>query len=158
MPVETSKHCMQQIVRSYDADFGGFTGAPKFPQPVNFNFLFHMYARDPKSEGGKMCLNMCLHTLTKMAKGGIHDHVGQGFARYSVDGKWHVPHFEKMLYDQGQLLRSYADAYVATKDKFYSIIVDDIVTYVTRELRHKVSCNNKICKPLRSLVYFFWMI
>lgn len=124
-----------------------------------------MYARDPMGETGKQCLNMCVQTLTKMANGGIHDHIGQasiskeffqkilfemkkisiflkivlqGFARYSVDGKWHVPHFEKMLYDQGQLLRSYAEAYLASKDPLFAEITNDIVTYLARELRHPV--------------------
>ncbi|XP_057324268.1 spermatogenesis-associated protein 20 [Microplitis mediator] len=136
-PKDCVKLCVQQLIRSYDREFGGFSDAPKFPQPVNLNLLFHMYASDSKNEINQECLSMCLHTLTKMANGGIHDHVGQGFARYSVDGKWHVPHFEKMLYDQAQLLRSYSNAYIVTKDKFFSDIVDDIVTYVTRDLRHK---------------------
>ncbi|XP_043281243.1 spermatogenesis-associated protein 20 [Venturia canescens] len=134
--VNCGKTCVEQLSQSYDREFGGFSEAPKFPQPVNLNLLFHEYSRDPTSELGKKCLEMCLHTLTKMANGGIHDHVGQGFSRYSVDDKWHVPHFEKMLYDQGQLLRSYADAFLATKDQFYADILDDIVTYVTRDLRH----------------------
>ncbi|XP_046422311.1 spermatogenesis-associated protein 20 isoform X1 [Neodiprion fabricii] len=135
--VDCGLNCVQQLAGSYDNEFGGFTDAPKFPQPVNLNFLFHAYSRDPSSESGKECLNMCLTTLTKMANGGIHDHIGQGFSRYSVDGKWHVPHFEKMLYDQAQLLRSYADAFVITKDTIFADIVDDIVTYVTRDLRHQ---------------------
>lgn len=67
----------------------------------------------------------------------IYHHI-QGFSRYSVDGEWHVPHFEKMLYDQAQIIQAYADAYVVTKDSFYSDIVDDIATYVARDLRHKV--------------------
>lgn len=140
VPLEScGKTCVEQLVRSYDQEFGGFTDSPKFPQPVNLNLLFHVYSRDPTSELGKKCLEMCLHTLTKMANGGIHDHVGQGFSRYSVDGKWHVPHFEKMLYDQGQLLRSYAEAFLVSKDQFFATIVDDIVTYVTRDLRHEAS-------------------
>ncbi|KAG8042033.1 hypothetical protein G9C98_000024 [Cotesia typhae] len=127
------KLCVQQLIRSYDREFGGFSDAPKFPQPINLELLFHMYGRDAKDEMNQECLSMCVHTLTKMANGGIHDHVGQGFARYSVDGKWHVPHFEKMLYDQAQLLRSYANAYIVTKDKFFltllmilSLIVSEI--------------------------------
>jgi len=76
--------------------------------------------------------------------------VFQGFSRYSVDGEWHVPHFEKMLYDQAQIIQAYADAYVATKDTFYSDIVDDIATYVTRDLRHKVYY------PYYSFVYKFY--
>ncbi|CAH1116000.1 unnamed protein product [Phaedon cochleariae] len=128
------KKCFLQLSRSYESDFGGFNSAPKFPQPVNFNFLFHMYSRNKKTEEGSQCLEMCLHTLKKMAYGGIHDHVNNGFARYSVDDKWHVPHFEKMLYDQGQLAVSYCDAYVLTKDEFYADVVRDILSYVSRDL------------------------
>lgn len=95
-----------------------------------------MYSRNKNSEQGQLALNMCLHTLTKMAYGGIHDHVNTGFARYSVDGKWHVPHFEKMLYDQGQLAVAYCTAYLVTKDEFYSEIVKDILNYVSRDLSH----------------------
>lgn len=75
------KKCLLQLSRNYESDFGGFSSAPKFPQPVNFNFLFHMYSLDKKSEQGFKCLEMCLHTLKKMAYGGIHDHVNNGFAR-----------------------------------------------------------------------------
>nr|CAH7756884.1 unnamed protein product [Callosobruchus chinensis] len=130
------RKCLLQFTRNYESDYGGFNTAPKFPQPVNFNCLFHMYARNKKSEQGFMCLQMCLHTLTKMAYGGIHDHVNCGFARYSVDDRWHVPHFEKMLYDQAQLAVSYCDAYVLTKDGFYADVVRDILTYVSRDLSH----------------------
>lgn len=137
IPGEDSwKKCLLQLSRSYESDYGGFSTAPKFPQPVNFNFLFHMYSRNKESEQGMQCLEMCLHTLKKMAYGGIHDHVNKGFARYSVDGRWHVPHFEKMLYDQAQLAVSYCDAYVLTKDDFYADIVRDILTYVSRDLSH----------------------
>ncbi|XP_011347557.2 spermatogenesis-associated protein 20 isoform X2 [Ooceraea biroi] len=134
--------CVHLLANGYDPKFGGFSSGsrmsgPKFPEPVNFNFLFNIYARSTSAELRKQCLEMCLHTLKKMAHGGIHDHVGQGFSRYSVDGEWHVPHFEKMLYDQAQLIQAYADAYVVTKDAFYSDIVDDIATYVAGDLRHK---------------------
>ncbi|KAJ8957411.1 hypothetical protein NQ318_004891 [Aromia moschata] len=116
------KKCLLQLSKNYESDFGGFNTAPKFPQPVIFNFLFHMYSRNKDTEQGFQCLQMCLHTLKKMAYGGIHDHVNKGFARYSVDDRWHVPHFEKMLYDQAQLAVSYSDAYVVTKDEFYADI------------------------------------
>lgn len=69
--------CVQQLIRSYDREFGGFSDAPKFPQPINLELLFHMYGRDAKDEMNQECLSMCVHTLTKMANGGIHDHVGQ---------------------------------------------------------------------------------
>lgn len=130
------KKCALQLSRAYEADFGGFSVAPKFPQPSNFNFLFHIYASEKDSERGFQCLEMCLHTLKKMAYGGIHDHVNTGFARYSVDDRWHVPHFEKMLYDQAQLAVSYCDAYVVTKDQFYADVANDILTYVSRDLSH----------------------
>src|SRR5207237_6748621 len=89
----------QQIDRSYDPKEGGFGNAPKFPRPVTLNFLTRFNARDPKSDSGKQALEMVLFTLRKMAAGGMHDHIGGGFHRYSVDRYWHVPHFEKMLYD-----------------------------------------------------------
>lgn len=127
----------QQLKLLYEPNFGGFSEAPKFPEPVNFNFLFNMYAREPSSSIARESLEMCVHTLKKIACGGIHDHIGKGFSRYSVDKEWHVPHFEKMLYDQSQLLQSYTDAFLITEDPFFAEIIDDIVTYVTRDLRHK---------------------
>ncbi|KAL0841361.1 hypothetical protein ABMA28_015060 [Loxostege sticticalis] len=129
--------CVRRYASIYEPDFGGFGLAPKFPQASIFNFLFHYYARDKSHPEGKKCLEMCLHTLTKIAKGGIHDHVSSGFARYSVDNDWHVPHFEKMLYDQAQLTVAYTDAYLATKDEFYAEVVRDIIKYVNRDLRHE---------------------
>lgn len=78
---EVWKKCMLQLSRNYESDFGGFNTAPKFPQPVIFDFLFHMYYKNKKTEQGYKCLEMCLHTLKKMAYGGIHDHVNKGFAR-----------------------------------------------------------------------------
>lgn len=122
---------------NYEPEFGGFGMAPKFPQVSIFNFLFHYYARDKSNTQSKKCLDMCLHTLSKIAKGGIHDHVSSGFARYSVDNDWHVPHFEKMLYDQAQLTTTFTDAYLATKDEFYADVVRDIIKYVKRDLKHE---------------------
>jgi uncharacterized protein len=101
----------KQLDRSYDPKEGGFGNAPKFPRPVTVNFLTRFYARDPKSDADKQALEMALFTLRKMAAGGMHDHIGGGFHRYSVDRYWHVPHFEKMLYDQAQLAVAYLDAY-----------------------------------------------
>ncbi|KAJ8730019.1 hypothetical protein PYW07_017057 [Mythimna separata] len=133
----TWEKCVRRYAASYEPEFGGFGSAPKFPQASIFNFLFHYYARDKNNLEGKKCLDMCLHTLTKIAKGGIHDHISSGFARYSVDNDWHVPHFEKMLYDQAQLTVAYTDAYLATKDEFYAEVVRDIIKYVNRDLRHE---------------------
>ncbi|KAG2175483.1 hypothetical protein INT43_001130 [Umbelopsis isabellina] len=123
---------------SFDSKEGGFGGAPKFPTPVQFGFLldYHNYIKDVKTEESKKALSMVKFTLDKIARGGIHDHVGNGFHRYSTDNKWHVPHFEKMLYDQAQLLSTYANIYKITKDKYYEGIIRDIVQYVERDLQH----------------------
>ncbi len=121
----------QQIRESYDATRGGFGVAPKFPRPVVFNFLLRYYART----GQKDALEMVRHTLRAMARGGIHDHIGGGFHRYSTDADWHVPHFEKMLYDQAQLAISYAEAYQITRDPFFADTARDILEYVLRDMR-----------------------
>ncbi|CAG0902761.1 unnamed protein product [Darwinula stevensoni] len=126
--------CMEQFSRRYDPVHGGFGSEPKFPQPSNFNFLF-AYADMYQGSGEEQhAIEMSLHSLRCMAKGGIHDHVAKGFARYSTDEEWHVPHFEKMLYDQGQLTVSYVDAYLASKDEFFANVARDILEYVQRDL------------------------
>lgn len=127
----------KQIDRSYDPKEGGFGTAPKFPRPVTLNFLTRFYARDPKSDTGKHALDMALFTLRKMAAGGMHDHIGGGFHRYSVDRYWHVPHFEKMLYDQAQLANAYLDAFQIKKDKEYESVARDILDYVARDMTSK---------------------
>ncbi len=121
----------QHIKAGYDSTDGGFGNAPKFPRPVVFNFLLRQYART----GAQPALEMTLHTLRAMAQGGIHDHLGGGFHRYSVDARWHVPHFEKMLYDQAQLALSYLDAFQITRDPFYADATRDILNYVRRDMR-----------------------
>ena len=127
----------RQIDRSYDPKEGGFGNAPKFPRPVTLNFLTRFYARDPKSESGKYALEMSLFTLRKMAAGGMHDHIGGGFHRYSVDRYWHVPHFEKMLYDQAQLAVAYLDAFQITREQQYAEVARDILDYVARDMTSK---------------------
>jgi uncharacterized protein YyaL (SSP411 family) len=127
----------EQIARSYDPKEGGFGNAPKFPRPVTLNFLSRFYARDPKSEVGKHALEMDLFALRKMAAGGMHDHIGGGFHRYSVDRYWHVPHFEKMLYDQAQLAVAYLDAFQITQDRQYESVARDILDYVARDMTSK---------------------
>lgn len=114
----------------YDPKWKGFGKAPKFPRPVLFNFLL----RYSRITGNEHALKMSLDTLRAMAKGGMYDQLGGGFHRYSVDGQWRVPHFEKMLYDQAQLANSYLDAYLITKDPFYSEIAADIFKYVLRDM------------------------
>src|SRR5437016_223093 len=127
----------EQFSRSFDARDGGFGSAPKFPRPVTLNFLSRFYARDPSSDSGKHALEMDLITLRKMAAGGMHDHLGGGFHRYSVDRYWHVPHFEKMLYDQAQLALAYLDAFQIGQDRQYADVARDILDYVARDMTSK---------------------
>ena len=127
----------RQMERSYDPKEGGFGSAPKFPRPVTLNFLSRLYARNPKSESGKQALEMTLFTLRKMAAGGMHDRLGGGFHRYSVDRYWHVPHFEKMLYDQAQLAVAYLDAFQITRDRQFESVARDILDYVARDMTSK---------------------
>src|SRR6266478_3045558 len=127
----------KQLDRSYDPKEGGFGNAPKFPRPVTLNFLTRFYAREPTSDSGKHALEMALFTLRKMAAGGMHDHIGGGFHRYSVDRYWHVPHFEKMLYDQAQLAVAYLDAFQITRDPGFEAVARDILDYVGRDMTSK---------------------
>lgn len=120
----------QAIKSSYEPRYGGFGGAPKFPRPAALGFMLRYYART----GTRDALDMTLFTLRKMADGGIHDHIGGGFHRYSVDSEWHVPHFEKMLYDQAQLVCSYLEAYQITHDGFFADVARDILDYVLRDM------------------------
>jgi uncharacterized protein YyaL (SSP411 family) len=119
----------------FDAKEGGFSRSPKFPRPVTLTFLFHTYAREgTNSKIGMRALEMATFTLRKMAAGGIHDHLGGGFHRYSVDAYWHVPHFEKMLYDQAQLSQSYLDAFQITRDPLFEQVARGVLDYVRRDL------------------------
>ena len=116
--------------RSFDARYAGFGEAPKFPRPVALNFLLRYYARAKSQEA----LDMALATLREMAKGGMYDQLGGGFHRYSVDARWFVPHFEKMLYDQAQLAVSYLEAFQVTGDASYSQTARGILDYVLRDM------------------------
>lgn len=120
----------EQYKNGFDEEYGGFGGAPKFPRPVGFNFLLRSYKRYDDSES----LKMVVRTLLQMARGGVYDHLGGGFHRYSVDRYWRVPHFEKMLYDQAQLAVTYTEAYQITDDKSFADAAKDILAYVSREL------------------------
>jgi uncharacterized protein YyaL (SSP411 family) len=124
----------EQLAQNYDAHEGGFSLAPKFPRPATFNFLFRYYARTRDKAKADRALEMSLFTLQKMATGGMHDHLGGGFHRYSVDAFWHVPHFEKMLYDQAQLTIAYLEAFQITRDQNYAKIARAILTYVLRDM------------------------
>lgn len=113
-----------------DFDLGGRKGAPKFPMPNNQQFLL----RYAVQSNDKEILNYVNTSLTKMAFGGMCDQIGGGFSRYSVDKKWHVPHFEKMLYDNGQLVSIYAEAYQVTNDQLYKNTVYQTLEFIEREL------------------------
>ncbi len=122
----------QYFRRTFDSKHGGFGEAPKFPRPVALSFLFHYHALSRRAEA----LEMPLETLRAMAQGGMHDQLGGGFHRYSVDERWFVPHFEKMLYDQAQLVVSYLEAYQLTHDEFYASIARGTLDYVLRDMTH----------------------
>ncbi|TYI00408.1 hypothetical protein ES332_A11G132900v1 [Gossypium tomentosum] len=129
--------CAEQLSNSYDSRFGGFGSAPKFPRPVEIQLM--LYQSKKLEESGKPgeakeSLKMVFFSLQCMARGGMHDHVGGGFHRYSVDECWHVPHFEKMLYDQGQLASVYLDAFFISRDILYSFISRDILDYLRRDM------------------------
>ncbi|KAK8693851.1 hypothetical protein V6N13_071418 [Hibiscus sabdariffa] len=129
--------CAKQLSKSYDSRFGGFGSAPKFPRPVEIQLMLYQSKKLEKSGKhgeAKESLKMVFFSLQCMARGGMHDHVGGGFHRYSVDECWHVPHFEKMLYDQGQLANVYLDAFSISRDVLYSFISRDILDYLRREM------------------------
>jgi uncharacterized protein YyaL (SSP411 family) len=118
--------------QAFDARFGGFGGAPKFPRPSELVFLLREAARS----GAGDLRTMAVETLRAMALGGMRDHLGGGFHRYSVDARWRVPHFEKMLYDQAQLVIACLEAAQATGDRFHAAVADDTLDYVRRDLTH----------------------
>ena len=128
--VEVLASAAAQFARAFDARRGGFGDGPKFPRPSELLFLLREHART----GEEQPRDMVLQTLRAMALGGMRDHIGGGFHRYSVDGGWRVPHFEKMLYDQAQLVFAYLEAAQATGDPFYAQVAEDTLQYVEREL------------------------
>jgi len=120
----------KQLLERFDGHHGGFGSAPKFPTPHNLLFLLRYWKRT----GNEKALNMVEKTLQSMRRGGIYDHVGFGFHRYSTDSRWLVPHFEKMLYDQALLAIAYTEAYQATKKAEYARTAHEIFTYVMRDM------------------------
>lgn len=121
---------------AFDATHGGFGGAPKFPRASNLNLLFRIAALQGPSSGiGAEAIKLATSTLRAMAAGGIHDHVGGGYHRYSVDQAWFLPHFEKMLYDQAQIAVNFLEAKQATGDERFAWMARDIFDYVLRDLR-----------------------
>ena len=121
------------FISTIDLSNGGRKGSPKFPMPNNYDFLLRYYGvkEDPAA------LQAVMTTLDKMADGGIYDHLGGGFSRYSTDEKWKVPHFEKMLYDNGQLVSLYSNAYQAQQNPYYKKVVSETLAFIERELSDK---------------------
>ncbi len=131
-------HALGQFKEEYDPTNGGFGNAPKFPRPSQPSFVL----REGIRFGDTNAIEMVMHTCERMAAGGMYDQLGGGFARYSVDAKWLVPHFEKMLYDNAQLVHLYLDAYLVAKQKHlphperYADVARDIIRYVLRDMTH----------------------
>jgi len=132
LTAEILKNAAEFLKKMYDPRHGGFGGAPKFPQPSVPLFLLRCAKRFQDDEA----VRMVLHTCERMAAGGIHDQLGGGFARYSVDAEWLVPHFEKMLYDNAQLVQLYLDAFLVSGDVRHADVVCDILDYVVRDMTH----------------------
>ncbi len=131
LSLEVLKQAIKTITYSYDWQNGGWGAAPKFPQPMLVELLLRQASR-----GDQASLDMALHALRAMAQGGMYDVLGGGFARYSMDATWLVPHFEKMLYDNAQLARVYLHAYQITKDPFLSEVCQASLDFILRELTH----------------------
>ncbi|HVY13180.1 MAG TPA: thioredoxin domain-containing protein, partial [Alphaproteobacteria bacterium] len=125
-------NALNQFKDEYDPRYGGFGNAPKFPRPVQPSFMLNAGKRFGDAEAVKMVLFTCDH----MAAGGMYDQLGGGFARYSVDAQWLVPHFEKMLYDNAQLVNLYLDAYLVSGEQKHADTVRDIIRYVLRDMTH----------------------
>ncbi|MEA3337409.1 MAG: thioredoxin domain-containing protein [Chloroflexota bacterium] len=125
-----AERAFQGLIQTYDSIEGGFGNAPKFPQPMTLFFLLRYHQR----AGNGQALQMTVHTLRKMARGGMYDQLGGGFHRYSVDTLWLVPHFEKMLYDNSQLARIYLEAWQVTGDPEFRRVAEQSLDYVAREM------------------------
>ena len=127
--IDIDKH-IGSLVNKIDKKNGGFSGAPKFMMPNNIHFLL----RSAYQNNDKETLKLVNLTLEKMAYGGVYDQIGGGFSRYSTDEKWHIPHFEKMLYDNAQLISLYSDAYLITNNELYKNVVYETINFVLKEL------------------------
>lgn len=125
--------CFQQLSKQYDESYGGFGDAPKFPSPHSLSFLMRYWNQTQQPEA----LAMAERTLERMRLGGLFDHVGFGFHRYSTDREWLLPHFEKMLYDQAMLLMAYTEAWQITRNPLFKQTAEEIITYVLRDLQSK---------------------
>jgi len=129
--IDLDKH-IGSLVNKIDKKNGGFSGAPKFMMPNNIHFLL----RSAYQNNDLAALKLVNLTLEKMAYGGVYDQIGGGFSRYSTDEKWHIPHFEKMLYDNAQLISLYSDAYLITNNELYKNVVYETINFVLRELKN----------------------
>ncbi len=130
LPKEILRKAYDHFSTLYDQKFGGFGKAPKFPSPHNLIFLLRYWKRT----GNSHALTMVEKTLTAMRLGGMYDHIGFGFHRYSTDQQWLLPHFEKMLYDQAMLALAYIETYQATGNIFYKSTIKEIFSYIKREM------------------------
>src|SRR3990172_12944746 len=130
---ETLNQAVLALAQAYDWNNGGWGRAPKFPQPMAIDFLL---GRATQGDGDKLAQDIAAHALRSMARGGMYDVVGGGFARYSVDEAWLVPHFEKMLYDNAQLARAYLHGYLVTKDPQFREVCERTLDFVVRELHN----------------------
>jgi uncharacterized protein YyaL (SSP411 family) len=127
----------EQLTREFDGQYGGFGQAPKFPHPMNLEFLLRSWRASADAEEPDLqALYMTTLTLTGMAEGGIYDQLGGGFSRYSVDPYWMIPHFEKMLYDNGQLLAVAAQAALATADPLFQRVTAETADWLRRDMEH----------------------
>jgi uncharacterized protein YyaL (SSP411 family) len=132
-PLLAARHHLQE---QFDSQFGGFGGAPKFPHPSNLELLLRLWRASAATQSPDLqALLMATLSFTRMAEGGIYDQLAGGFARYSVDQYWMIPHFEKMLYDNAQLLRVYSNAAVATGEPLFRRIADETANWMLREMR-----------------------
>ena len=131
--LSTVTSAVTHLVGGFDSEWGGFGAAPKFPSTMNIDLLLRSNATHPNAAA----LHVSTTSLDAMASGGIYDHLGGGFARYSVDREWLVPHFEKMLYDQALLVRVYLHAYQVTQYPRYKQVVEETINYVLRDLTHR---------------------
>jgi uncharacterized protein YyaL (SSP411 family) len=131
---EFSSTILEETITSWQSKFdlkdGGFRGAPKFMMPNNLSFLLRYGFQHQQKE----ILDFVEFSLEKMAQGGIYDALGGGFSRYSVDERWHIPHFEKMLYDNAQLIELYSDAYAVFKNEKFKKVVEESLQFIQREL------------------------
>jgi uncharacterized protein len=125
------EEALRSLKTSFDSRWGGFGGAPKFPHAAELAFCLRRHA----ASGDAHALEMATVTLERMAQGGIYDHLGGGFCRYSVDAQWTIPHFEKMLYDNGPLLALYAEAWTATRDERFRRVAAETAAWVMREMQ-----------------------